>query len=59
MVIHFGKNPVKGGKPPKDRIVNINMIIKDIGALDKEENSLDDFFDIIFIINIIGVIIII
>lgn len=58
MVIHFGKNPVKGGRPPSDRIHNINISIEDIEVLDKEENSLGDFFDIFFIINIIEEIII-
>jgi len=58
MVIHFGKNPVRGGRPPNDKIHNISIYILDMEVLDKEENSLGDFFDILFIINIIGEIII-
>jgi len=57
IVTHFGKNPVRGGRPPRDRREIIRSEEETRGAWDKEENCLGDFFDIRFIINITDVII--
>jgi len=27
--IHLGRNPVRGGRPPKDKIVNDNIVVKE------------------------------
>lgn len=59
IVTHFGINPVKGGRPPKDNkvILNITVIVKEfINMLGIWEN--DKVFQICIIINIGAIIIV-
>jgi len=57
MVIHFGKNPVRGGSPPKESRASISSKVEVKGDWDSEENCFDDFFIIVAMIIMIGVMI--
>jgi hypothetical protein len=50
-VINFGKNPVSGGRPPRD-IRSIEIIIKNNGFND----DIDLIFLVVFIFNLLKII---
>lgn len=57
IIIHFGKNPVNGGRPPKDNIIiRINVVVSGIlfHMWDKEVVMID-----VFIINTMNVVVVI